>query len=58
MDWREKTKRVLDDPATHFGVKGILTQALRKDSVDAYFDIALIASILKVRRNEAAGMGE
>ena len=58
MDWREKTKRVLDDPATHFWVKDILNQALQKDPVDAYFDIALIAVILKGRMNEAVGMGE
>jgi hypothetical protein len=51
-------KKVLDDPATHFWVKEILNQALQKDPVDAYFDIALIAVILKGRMNEAVGMGE
>ena len=58
MNWREKTKRVLDDPVIHFGVKDILIQALQKDPVDAYFDIALIASILKVRMNELVATEE
>ncbi len=58
MDWREKMKNVLDDPATHFWVKEILNQALQRDPVDAYFDIALIAVILKARMNEAVGLGE
>jgi hypothetical protein len=50
-------KKVLDDPATHFWVKEILNQALQKDPVDAYFDIALIAVILKGRMNEAVDIG-
>ncbi len=58
MNWREKAKRVLDDPATHFWVKEILNEALLKDPVDAYFDIALVAVILKARMNEAVGIGE
>lgn len=58
MDWREKVKKVLDDPATHFWVKDILNQALQKDPVDAYFDIALVAMILKARMNEAVGLNE
>jgi hypothetical protein len=58
MDWREKMKRVLDDPATHSWVKDILNQALQKDPVDAYFDIALVAMILKARMDEAVGLNE
>ncbi len=58
MDWREKMKKLLDDPATHVWVKDILNQAVQKDPVDAYFDIALVAVILKARMNEAVGLGE
>jgi hypothetical protein len=58
MDWKKEFDRVMADPATHFWVKDILTQALQKDPVDAYFDIALIAVVLKGRMNEAVGMGE
>ncbi len=58
MDWREKMKNVLDDPATHFWVKDILKQALQKDPVDAYFDIARAAIILKARMNDAVGLEE
>ena len=58
MDWREKAKSMLEDPATHFWVKDILNQGLLKDPVDAYFDIALIATILKARMNESVGMEE
>ena len=56
MDWREKVKKVLDDPATRSWVKDILNQGLRRDPVDAYFDIALIAMILKARMDEAVGL--
>jgi uncharacterized protein YfaQ (DUF2300 family) len=58
MDWKREFDRVMADPATHFWVKDILNQALQKDPVDGYFDIALIAVILKGRMNEAVGMGE
>ena len=58
MDWKKEFDRVTADPATRFWVKEILNQALQKDPVDAYFDIALIAVILKGRMNEAVGMGE
>ena len=58
MDWKKEFDRVTADPATRFWVKEILNQALRKDPVDAYFDIALVAVILKARMNEAVGMGE
>jgi len=58
MDWKREFDRVMADPATHFWVKEILNQALQKDPVDAYFDTALIAVILKGRMNEAVGMGE
>jgi hypothetical protein len=39
-------------------VKEILNQALQKDPVDAYFDIALVAMILKARMDEAVGLNE
>ena len=58
MDWKKDFNKVMADPATHFWVREILTQALQKDPVDAYFDIALVAVILKGRMNEAVGMGE
>jgi hypothetical protein len=58
MDWKKEFDRVMADPATHFWVKDILTQALQKDPVDAYFDIARVAMILKARMNEAVGIGE
>ena len=58
MDWKKEFARVMADPATHFWVKEILNQALQKDPVDAYFDIALIAMILKARMNEAVGLDE
>jgi hypothetical protein len=58
MDWKKEFDRVMADPATHFWVKEILNHALQKDPVDAYFDIALVAVILKGWMNEAVGMGE
>jgi len=58
MDWKREFDRVMADPATHFWVKDILNQALQKDPVDAYFDIALVAVILKARMNEAVGLKE
>ena len=58
MDWREKARMVLDDPAAHFWVKDILSQGLLKDPVDAYFDIALIATIFKARMDELLGYGD
>jgi len=58
MDWKKEFDRVMADPAAHFWVKDILTQALQKDPVDAYFDIARVAMILKARMNEAVGIGE
>jgi len=58
MDWKKEFDRVMADPATHFWVKEILNQALQKDPVDAYFDVALIAVILKARMKEAVGLKE
>ncbi len=58
MDWKKEFDRVMADQATHFWVKDILNQALQKDPVDAYFDIALVVVILKARMNEAVGLGE
>jgi hypothetical protein len=58
MDWKKQFDRVMADPATHFWVKEILNQALQKDPVDVYFDIALVAVILKARMNEAVGTRE
>ncbi len=58
MDWKKQFDRVVADPATRFWVKDILNEALQKDPVDAYFDMALIALILKARMNEAVGIGE
>ena len=58
MDWKKEFDRVMADPATHFWVKEILNQALQKGPVDAYFDIALVAVILKARMNEAVGLKE
>ena len=58
MDWKKEFDRVMADPATHFWVKEILNQALQKDPVDAYFDIALIAVILKARMNKVVGLKE
>ncbi len=58
MDWKKEFDRAMADPATHFWVKAILNQALQRDPMDAYFDIALIGVILKARMNEAVGLGE
>jgi hypothetical protein len=58
MDWKKTFDRAMADPATHFWVKDILNQSLQKDPVDAYFDIALTAVILKARMNEAVGLDE
>ena len=58
MDWKKEFDRVMADPATHFWVKEILNQALQKDPVDACFDIALVAVILKARMNESVGLKE
>ena len=54
-DWRQRAAQALDSPCTRYWVKDIINQALLKDPVDAYHDIALVYGIIKGRMREILG---
>ena len=52
---KEQEKNILESLATHKIVHEVLDLAQDKDCVDTYYDILLVAEILKSRMDRALG---
>ena len=55
---KEQEKRILENCGTHKLVYEILEMAKDRDCVDAYFDTAIAAKILRGRMDRALGDSE
>lgn len=53
--WRGDVQRVLASPSVHTLTKDTLRAALTKDLVDAYYDVKLVADLLKARMDAELG---
>ena len=57
MKWQEKAEGILGDPGVHYFTKKIIEEGLKRDMVDAVYDIKLALEVLEDRMYQTLNVG-